>query len=1069
VEFEVQVDAEDKVKCVLVNPNESPSAAQVFAGKTQGANEKDTNAIQVTTEAAGDKGQLLVFKFIDLVTGRSYSVICATESGSLSKPLRFRTKGGLETPVRVDFAATSPNFNISITSPVAGLLRCVALLTGEFLYPTPFDVLRGDGAPGREAPMAPSSVIAAPNIPYIFTFMNPDSLTAFDVYCANQAGSVSPVLAVVVQTSKSCNERGTCSECSNSGCYWQVNSMTSMTTVSGGACMDTCKVGNFCSPGTFVCGELACSYSAYSGYGPCSDSCGGGLKTRSRALNGGSQLGCPVTETEEATCNLQACVLPTIMKIDDVTYRVESTGSNINNFVMTFRDLKEPTTKATESTVVDTKGGQVAVTDKNHENSQRKQITLTGISTGGDLGQTLKVYATSNNPQVVKDPQVNYRSGSSVAVLSFSIPEFAQGNARVTVFVVDSGSRSTGPQKNSASFTVDIASNEIDCVVSFSDWSTCSRSCDGGVRQRYDHIDVYPSESGLQCPSPPRFEEEACQTQRCDDMCQWTWTEWSSCSPKCGVGTQHRTQVIQSPLGVCSFTPEDERRDCLSTDCPKDCKLEYSDWSGCSKTCGGGQQKRMQQVISYSEQGGLTCPAYLNEETRECNMLDCSELGATCSGYCGSSPPNSNCRCDVQCQLRGDCCKDYQTICSLPVGSCTNRCGVYTAGQCACDSECFGNGDCCNDYQNACRVGMGVGMGMVSGGRGGSSSCAGNCGNKAPSGCFCDPTCTTTGDCCSDYGLLCSGAQMNQGSSMQVNQGSCAGNCGNKAPSGCFCDPTCSTTGDCCSDYGSICGGTQQSQGGSCSGRCTGGSMGSSGFDFTGSLSMNNGQFNGNSFTQPATSTRPASSGMQTPNSKAPVTVSATSVGPGFASGYWTEGSAPAGNWNTQWNDATMPASPSMSDYSWNAPISVRAYVPGAVYDPLTALRGYGLPKAQVAPIPLGGKAQVAPIPLGGFGLSRASLAGRRLLQEEEKEGLNTSLTVEEKEEGGVDTSLTVEARAFVPPEELAAQRLVQDKQLDTSTKGTTTSNSQCQCDASCKTIGDCCWDYQIVCTGMGR
>jgi hypothetical protein len=692
-------------------------------------------------------------------------------------------------------------------------------------------------------------------------------------------------------------------------------------------------------------------------------------------------------------------MLPTIMKIDDVKYKASTSGDAYQSTAMmlpSMRALQDPTTKSGDGTVVDTKGGPVTGADKSHESSfQRKQITLTGITSGGDLGQSIKVYATSNNPKVVRDPKVDYRSGSSVGVLSFQIPDLAQGNARVTVFVVDSGSRSTGPMKFSVSFAVDISSEEEDCIVRWSDWSSCSRSCDGGVRQRYDHIDVYPTKDGKQCPSPPRFEEEACETQRCDDMCQWTWTEWSSCSPKCGVGTRHRQQVIQSPLGVCSFTPEDQREDCLSTDCPKDCKLEFTDWSGCSASCDGGQQTRVQVVKSFGSEGGMMCPDFLQEESRECNMLDCSDLGASCSGHCGGSPPFSNCRCDSGCKLRSDCCKDHQSICMM--GTCSGRCGVYQAGQCACDNECAGNGDCCQDYENSCLPARG------GGGRGASPS-------------------------------------------------SCAGNCGNKAPSGCFCDPTCSTTGDCCSDYGAVCGGTQQGQGGSCSGRCAGASM-NAGFDFSGSLSLNDGQFNGNSNTNTA-------AGMN-----APVTVTANSLGPGFAEGWWTEGgnTAPAGNWNMQFNDMPMPTTtkmaatrPAMSDFAFNTGATVRAFAPMGPYGPVA---GFGVSRANI----------VAPAPLGGFGPGKSNLLyGRRLLAEEE--GAENVTVAEEgaedeeevvKEGVGVDASLAVSSRAFVSPEELENLQKVQDKQLDWST---VPGQTECQCDASCQTVGDCCWDYAIVC-----
>ena len=86
------------------------------------------------------------------------------------------------------------------------------------------------------------------------------------------------------------------------------------------------------------------------------------------------------------------------------------------------------------------------------------------------------------------------------------------------------------------------------------------------------------------------------------------------------------------------------------------------------------------------------------------------------------------------------------------------------------------------------------GINALYGSSGGSNSCSGNCGSQAPGGCWCDSSCTTYGDCCSDYQAQCN------------NPNSCLGHCGSQAPGGCYCDSACSFYGDCCSDKTSICG-----------------------------------------------------------------------------------------------------------------------------------------------------------------------------------------------------------------------------------------------------------------------
>src|SRR5262245_39874589 len=53
---------------------------------------------------------------------------------------------------------------------------------------------------------------------------------------------------------------------------------------------------------------------------------------------------------------------------------------------------------------------------------------------------------------------------------------------------------------------------------------------------------------------------------------------------------------------------------------------------------------------------------------------------ATCAGFCGGRSPG-RCWCDVACSGWGDCCPDYQNVCSVPDGGGgTTGYGGYDAG-----------------------------------------------------------------------------------------------------------------------------------------------------------------------------------------------------------------------------------------------------------------------------------------------------------------------------------------------------------------------------------------------------
>ena len=80
----------------------------------------------------------------------------------------------------------------------------------------------------------------------------------------------------------------------------------------------------------------------------------------------------------------------------------------------------------------------------------------------------------------------------------------------------------------------------------WSDWTTCSASCDGGSKSRVRECTLV--RSGLEasaCGGGNLNETVTCNTNPCPT---WTpWTEWSQCSATCGGGTQHRARECVIP------------------------------------------------------------------------------------------------------------------------------------------------------------------------------------------------------------------------------------------------------------------------------------------------------------------------------------------------------------------------------------------------------------------------------------------------------------------------------------------------------------------------------------------
>jgi len=118
------------------------------------------------------------------------------------------------------------------------------------------------------------------------------------------------------------------------------------------------------------------------------------------------------------------------------------------------------------------------------------------------------------------------------------------------------------------------------------------------------------------------------------------------CSATCGGGTQRLTRRVVSPAGPlgASCPPLVATRTCGSQPCPMDCVMsDWGEWTTCTAACGGGTQTRMRSVLTQAAHGGEPCP----EETsvsNQCNMQSCDAVAcrlsdwsdwSTCSRGCG--------------------------------------------------------------------------------------------------------------------------------------------------------------------------------------------------------------------------------------------------------------------------------------------------------------------------------------------------------------------------------------------------------------------------------------------------
>ena len=164
----------------------------------------------------------------------------------------------------------------------------------------------------------------------------------------------------------------------------------------------------------------------------------------------------------------------------------------------------------------------------------------------------------------------------------------------------------------------------VHCKVSnWSAWTQCSQSCGGGVQRRHRSIVTKRIRKGDVCPSLQEHKE--CSTQPCPQACvMGAFSKWSACSTTCGSGRQHRSRSVKHHgfHGGSSCGATYSNRACSAKSCPVDCIVdEFSSWSMCSASCGGGTRKRRRSIMRSSSYGGKTCPTL--EELMRCSQHPC--------------------------------------------------------------------------------------------------------------------------------------------------------------------------------------------------------------------------------------------------------------------------------------------------------------------------------------------------------------------------------------------------------------------------------------------------------------
>ena len=86
------------------------------------------------------------------------------------------------------------------------------------------------------------------------------------------------------------------------------------------------------------------------------------------------------------------------------------------------------------------------------------------------------------------------------------------------------------------------------------------------------------------------------------NLASWTeWGDYSSCSKSCGGGLKQRSRACNAGFGRCGDDSPYERVACNTEACP----AQWSPWTECTKKCGGGNQSRSRDCQGSCDGGNF--------------------------------------------------------------------------------------------------------------------------------------------------------------------------------------------------------------------------------------------------------------------------------------------------------------------------------------------------------------------------------------------------------------------------------------------------------------------------------
>eukprot|EP00927_Polykrikos_kofoidii_P064947 TRINITY_DN60751_c0_g1_i1.p1 TRINITY_DN60751_c0_g1~~TRINITY_DN60751_c0_g1_i1.p1 ORF type:complete len:1809 (-),score=251.75 TRINITY_DN60751_c0_g1_i1:69-5465(-) len=407
-----------------------------------------------------------------------------------------------------------------------------------------------------------------------------------------------------------------------------------------------------------------CQVSSWSNWLPCSETCGGGYRLRHREPSSVAHGGkpCQTVLQELQSCN-EACCL---VKSTDCVLSAWADWSDCQVDVMKYR------TRSFETEASDGGTGCVGNLKEAYPCGQERQDCVMSdwmafspcskTCGGGQMTVNRKQLKYAKNGGKICPFSILGQRPCNTQTCHDSTDCAVSDWAPWTVCSSTCGLGQTARSRDVVTFPTglgkgcDMNLTEVnDCTTTpcdvtnciwntWSSWTACTQTCDGGHRERARGILHPAKKGGLPCAASDMRQVEGCNMKPCNEMnCidgEWDeWTHWGDCSRTCEGGLHFRKRVVFSHANHCGkevIGNAREAKGCnLGMRCAqaRDCTFrEWEAWGSCvrfnSESC-QGRRTRYREVDQAGVFPGNMCDGIV-DETTECRVPEYPELGIVC-------------------------------------------------------------------------------------------------------------------------------------------------------------------------------------------------------------------------------------------------------------------------------------------------------------------------------------------------------------------------------------------------------------------------------------------------------